>query len=163
MTRDKYQMFTVYGKQATQGSKRAFARRCKDGRIVASIVDDNPRLKHWRTVVAEQAQKHGPKVPIAGPVSVVVSFRFARPACHYGTGRNAGTIKPSARRKPIGKPDSTKLWRAVEDAMKGIIWRDDSQVVDVRIRKNYGRRYSTTVAWREIQDAINTRQGASDE
>jgi len=32
-----------------------------------------------------------------------------------------------------------KLARAVEDALTGVIWADDAQIVDEVIRKRYGR------------------------
>jgi len=39
----------------------------------------------------------------------------------------------------LKKPDSSKLLRGVEDAMTGIVWHDDSQVVEANVRKRYAR------------------------
>lgn len=37
----------------------------------------------------------------------------------------------------LKKPDVDKLTRAVFDAMTGIVWHDDSQVVETNVRKRY--------------------------
>ena len=38
---------------------------------------------------------------------------------------------------PITKPDATKMLRAVEDAMTGIAWLDDAQIVRQVVTKRY--------------------------
>ena len=40
-----------------------------------------------------------------------MNFRFVRPKSHYGTGRNAKKLKPSAPPHHTQKPDATKLLR----------------------------------------------------
>lgn len=68
-------------------------------------------------------------------------FFSERPKNHYGTGRNTGRLKSSAPPYKITNPDLTKLTRAVEDALTGIIWKDDSQVVQQETMKRYCRGY----------------------
>lgn len=68
---------------------------------------------------------------------VEITFRLARPASHFGTGKNAGKLKPSAPPFPIGTPDADKLCRAVLDALKGTAYDDDSRVVEPHPRKVY--------------------------
>jgi Holliday junction resolvase RusA-like endonuclease len=72
-----------------------------------------------------------------GPLSVNVTFYLRRPDGHYGTGRNAGQLKTSAPAYPTSKPDATKLWRSTEDAMTGVVFRDDSQIVQQSVGKRY--------------------------
>ncbi|MCR4339570.1 MAG: RusA family crossover junction endodeoxyribonuclease [Gemmatimonadaceae bacterium] len=60
-----------------------------------------------------------------------------RPAGHYGTGRNAGTVRPCAPEWPTTKPDADKLTRALLDALTGVAYVDDSQVVHLGIRKEW--------------------------
>lgn len=43
----------------------------------------------------------------------------------------AGTIRPT------GKPDGDNLLKGVSDGLNLVIWTDDSQIVDARIRKWY--------------------------
>lgn len=119
--------FRVDGTPATQGSKKAFVNK-KTGR--ACLTEDNKRNADWRSQVAYAAQiaMEGREV-VDGPVVAQLVFRMRRPAGHYGAGRNAARLKPSAPVHPDKKPDLTKLYRCVEDAMKGIVWHDDAQVV----------------------------------
>ena len=73
-------------------------------------------LKRWRTAVAWAARVAHRGAPIAGDLALSVTFRTTRPA----------TVK---RARPSVKPDLSKLIRALEDALTGIVWVDDSQVV----------------------------------
>ena len=74
---------------------------------------------------------------MTGPLSVSFSFAMPRPGSHYGTGRNADKLKPSAPAGHTSKPDITKLIRSTEDALKGIAWVDDTQIVSQSAGKMY--------------------------
>jgi hypothetical protein len=66
-------------------------------------------------------------------------YNVGEQGADYGTGRNANVLKDWAKdAKPTAKPDLLKLGRAVEDAMSGIIYRDDSQIVEEALLKHYG-------------------------
>lgn len=133
--------FFVHGKPATQGSKRAFWR---PGMKHAAIVDDCKRNKPWRSDVIDAAmrelerQKISDFASYSGPVALEITFYMARPASHLGSGKNANVVKPSAPVLPTKKPDLTKLVRPVEDALKGLLWRDDSQVWHGKYEKRFG-------------------------
>lgn len=131
--------FRVYGTPQPGGSKRAFPHR-KTGRII--VTDDNKRAKPWMQEVAGAAidaiSEWGAAPVFHGPVALEVEFVLARPKGHYGTGKNAGRERPGAPLHPAVKPDATKLLRALEDALTGIVWRDDAQVVEQTAWKTYG-------------------------
>jgi len=79
--------------------------------------------------------------PLLGPVQVIAVFFFPRPKGHYGTGRNATVLRPSAPMFPDGRPDLDKLARAVLDGLtQGGAFKDDSQVCELLTRKKYGPR-----------------------
>lgn len=126
--------FFVAGIPQPGGSKRGFLNK-KSGRV--NIVEDNKRSKDWRSVVAITAAEHIAS-PLSGALYVRVTFLLPRPKGHLRTGRRAGELRNSAPEFPTTKPDATKLWRSTEDALKGIAWMDDSQVVAQHIRKEYG-------------------------
>ena len=48
------------------------------------------------------------------------------------------------------RPDATKLVRAVEDALTGLVWRDDAQVVIQTVRKRYGHPERAEIFVQEI-------------
>ena len=120
--------FQVIGTPRTAGSKKAFYNK-KLKRSM--IVDDaGQKGKDWRVAVQAAALGAYDGPLLQGPVLRKFSFCFSRPKSHYGTGRNADKLKPSAPSFHTQKPDLTKIVRAVEDALTGIVWKDDSQVVD---------------------------------
>ena len=103
------------------------------------LIDTNQQsLRDWRNLVQFSLQSpEGPPQMLHGPVLVTLGFYLARPKAHFGVGRNAGKLKPSAPEMPIGKPDLDKLVRAVFDALTGMVFRDDSQVAVLVATKQY--------------------------
>jgi Holliday junction resolvase RusA-like endonuclease len=127
--------FFVPGRPVPQGSKTAFVNK-STGRPV--VVDKDVRLPRWRMTITSHALEvyHGPA--LEGPVGIKVDFALKRPTNHFGTGRNADTIKPSSPRYPAVMPDLDKLLRAVFDGLTDAqVWRDDSQVVWCQVAKHY--------------------------
>lgn len=126
---------TIPGTPITQGSMKAFAR---GGRAVVTH-DKGPALNHWRSRVTLEARRAwGRQAALDGPVAVTLLFRLERPAGHYGTGRNAGKLKPSAPALPHVKPDLDKLIRAILDALtQARVWADDSRVCRLTTEKVY--------------------------
>ena len=122
--------FNVYGKPEPAGSKIAGV--SKAGRRF--VRDDNPASSGWKDRVAKAAgETMDGRPPLDGPVGLEITFYLPRPKSHYG---RRGLL-PSAPPYPIGRPDLTKLLRGTEDGLKGIVWRDDAQVVSTRARKRY--------------------------
>lgn len=122
--------FWVPGEPAPGGSKKPFVYKDKvTGKHRASMAPDNKRTKPWMTNVAAVVRQQYRGEMLTGPVRCDFAFYMPRPRCHYRTGRNSQLLKDSA---PLMwhtvKPDRTKLVRSTEDAMKGIIWKDDCQV-----------------------------------
>jgi len=39
--------------------------------------------------------------------------------------------------KPIKKPDASNVLKSVEDAMNGVVYKDDSQIVNIHVTKVY--------------------------
>jgi Holliday junction resolvase RusA-like endonuclease len=88
---------------------------------------------------------------LTGPVIVDVEFRMPRPKSHYiGGVCRPSKLRMDAPRHHAVKPDATKLWRSTEDALTGVIWVDDAQVVDQRVTKTYadGEPGATILVWR---------------
>ena len=157
---------TVYGKPVPQGSKQSQVIYqggkpvIKNGRVLTVVRNANDDLQNWRNQVAEavlgeyvqQPPDAGGVVPplMQGPVGLRIVFLKPRPKGHYGTGRNAGKLKESAPEWPTTRPDTLKLARAVEDALTGVIWQDDSQVVAHDMAKRWGERFSTIITINEL-------------
>jgi crossover junction endodeoxyribonuclease RusA len=135
--------FHVHGDPAAQGSKRMV--RLKNGRTV--LLEQSAKVKPWRSAVAAAAVEHGCKLR-EGDVRVRIAVLFARPASHY----NKSGIKPSAPARP-GRLDVDKIARSICDALTGIAWKDDRQVVCLAIERVWADEAHLTGAVISIADA----------
>ena len=129
--------FVVYGQPAPGGSKRGFYNH-RARRVI--ITDDSARSRPWKAQVSDAAaDAMAGRELEQGPVAITIRFYLPRPKGHYGTGANGGRVRPSAPTWPAVKPDVDKLSRTVLDAMTGIVYRDDAQVVVKTVEKHYGQ------------------------
>lgn len=104
---------TVAGHPQAQGSMVATA-----GGGVRNM--SRAKLGQWRASIGWACRSAMRTQPIEGPVIVTLRFRLR-----------------TAREGPMTKrPDLDKLARAVLDAMAGIVYRDDAQVVGLLARKD---------------------------
>jgi Holliday junction resolvase RusA-like endonuclease len=71
----------------------------------------------------------------------MMTFHVLRLKGHYRTGKYAGILRDDAPNYVAVKPDLTKLERSTEDALTGIIFRDDSQVASKDTKKIYVEKY----------------------
>jgi crossover junction endodeoxyribonuclease RusA len=130
----------VPGLPLPQGSKKIGTYKVA-GVVRRSIIDTNPRLAQWRmqiTNYTRQEMAEWGEWPFDGPASVHITFHMPRPLSHYGTGRNAHLLKPSAPEYPTHAPDLDKMIRAILDGCTDAgVWRDDAQVVDIWACKRY--------------------------
>ena len=130
-------VFFVPGVPRPGGSKNAFKNK-HTGKVM--VVEAGKYTKEWRANVAHFGfnailDHEAPLLDCA--LSLRVTFQFVRPQSHYGSGRNANKLKDSAPHFHTKRPDTTKLLRALEDALSGVIWVDDAQVVTQVARKVY--------------------------
>ncbi len=127
--------FAVLGTPVPQGSMKAYSSR--------SVVASNAEvLASWRSDVAAAAHRHKPEDwDIHAAVSLRCEFVFPRPLSDYGTGRNAGKLKPSAPLHHTKTPDIDKLCRGVADsigdAVAQVLLKNDSQIVSLYATKRY--------------------------
>jgi Holliday junction resolvase RusA-like endonuclease len=126
--------FFVVGVPQPGGSKRGFYIP-KIKRVI--ITDANAKAKPWKDSVAGQAVETYKLPPVEGPLELTVIYYLPRPQGHFKTGKNSNELRASAPRYPEKKPDVLKLTRSTEDALTGILWRDDSQIVNEKIYKRY--------------------------
>lgn len=73
---------------------------------------------------------------IEAPIILEIVFFRIGPKGRYGT---TGKLLDSALAYPTTKPDGTKQLRAFEDALKELVWKDDSQIVSARWDKRFAK------------------------
>lgn len=120
----------VEGTPVPQGSKTATV---INGRAV--MFEANKKHKAWRDHV--RATVGTLETPSTQPVRVELQFWFQKPK----------TVK---REHMSVKPDLDKLSRSVLDAITGGILKDDSQVVILNARKEYGDKPGVLIRVMEI-------------
>ena len=116
----------VYGFPVAQGRPRAFKMR-GTGQI---RVYDPAKSKSWKQDVKTQVLQ---KLAFTsdgglaeGPLEVYLGFKLPRPKS-----------APKRRLYPDRKPDLSNMTKAIEDALKGVVYRDDSQIVRMVLEKDY--------------------------
>ena len=121
---------TVYGTPAPKGSMKCIGAR---GKVKHQLVEDDSSGggKAWRALMrqaGEQLRRTAGEQLQAGPVSVEVTMTLDRPAS-----------APAARLWPaLRNLDVDKGARLVLDGLQDSgLFHDDSQVVDLHVRKTY--------------------------
>lgn len=132
--------FFIPGKAAPGGSKRGFIRGNR-----VNIVDACKANPAWKKYVKKVGKRKYNGQPQLGALKVVAKFIRLRPKSHYRQGKFSHLLKPSAPLYPTTKPDTTKLFRAVEDALTGVLWKDDALIVDQVVRKRYGNKQGVRI------------------
>jgi Holliday junction resolvase RusA-like endonuclease len=102
-----------------------------DGKLVTFVKDSSGEAgKDWRRTVASAGEDaRAGAALLDGPLYVEMTFLRQRPKGHFGSGRRAAILKASAPLYPTTRPDATKLVRSAEDALTGVLWLDDSQII----------------------------------
>lgn len=85
--------------------------------------------KDWKAAITKAGKEVGVKYGKLLALRVKMTFSVPRPKSHYGSRKGKPYLKDSAPRLPIGKPDLDNYVKAVWDALNGVLWHDDSQVV----------------------------------
>lgn len=79
------------------------------------------------------SQSMAGRAPLAGPVHVSVNAWMSVPTS-WSKRRREDALRGVVR--PTTKPDADNLVKVL-DALNGIVWRDDSQVVQLTVGKHY--------------------------
>lgn len=124
--------FRVYGIPQTKGSAKGFVGRSKQtGKLRAFIVNDNVKNTSWSETVSGEAQLarrvHHLAAPLGGAIRLELEFFVKKPQSYPKT-----KVLPA-----IKKPDLDKMIRSVKDALKGVLYLDDAQVVCLQASKQY--------------------------
>ncbi len=118
-------VFDVQTKPVPQARPRFYVRRHGQKNIVGAY--DPANCKTFKEVIAWHAKaavlRQGIRRPAEGPISIRLVFQM---------GRNGKELYHTKR------PDIDNLAKAVKDALKGIVYADDSQIVEAHLYKQYG-------------------------
>jgi Holliday junction resolvase RusA-like endonuclease len=121
------------------------ARYAKRGNFVQTYTPDKTR--NYESSIKEAAiQAMGSNEILETPVNLYLYIRAPIPkslpkkrieACLNGL------------EKPIKKPDASNVLKSVEDAMNGVVYKDDSQIVNIHVTKVYSSQSGIDVCVKE--------------
>lgn len=122
--------FTVLGEPTPEGSTRAYYIKSLDRTVTTH--QNKKGLLAWRNRIATEAQRalEGKTwaCDCTSAYGVKVEFVLSRPP----------SVPEHKRINPTVKPDIDKLVRAINDALTGILFVDDCQVISMSMSKEYG-------------------------
>lgn len=135
------------------GKSRPYKIRCRSCKttILVNTVDSCKKSPEWKRTVHKAALKAMKAKGLTTidistegrtglvPLRFVARFYQTRPAKHYRTGKFADVLRDDAPQKPTDVPDVLKLTRAVEDALMGAVYKEDSAIVTETVTKEFGR------------------------
>lgn len=123
--------FTVLGEPVAQGRPRATT--------VGSRIRmyDPAKSSNYKEYVRLTASTYAPAELLTGAVGMMLIVY--RPIPKSFSKKKAAEAE-AGRIRPTVKPDADNYLKGVKDALKGVIWQDDNQVVDVFVSKRYSNK-----------------------
>lgn len=117
----------VYGHPLAQRRPRVrVVQPTGEGRKPFAHVYEDPVDKDWKRTVIHQVLPKKPSVPVEEPLAMTLRFFLPRPKS-----------LPKRERYHTRKPDADNLAKSVKDSLRGIVYRDDAQIVRLIIEKHY--------------------------
>lgn len=95
---------------------------------------DPKKSVDYKKLVARYAMQHKPAQLLDGPLEVKILI--FKPMLKSFS-KKKSELAEARLLRPITKPDTDNYAKGPMDACKGIIWKDDGQVVDLRASKFY--------------------------
>jgi Holliday junction resolvase RusA-like endonuclease len=120
---------TIPGEPVAKGRARAFVRGGKVGHYTP-----NKTAVYEKTVAKISSVAMGGQPQIDGACSLRISFFMPIPK---SWSLKKQLLAIAGEIKPTSKPDLDNLIKAVKDGINGVVWRDDSQVVELVAVKKY--------------------------
>lgn len=123
-------MFEITGEPVAQGRPRA-------GKTFSgqTVLYDPSKSRDFKQYVKLVAAQHAPKELITGPIILCVDVYRSTPKNLHTKPKqeliNSGALRPTS------KPDVDNYVKGVKDGLNKVMWQDDSQVVELTVRKFY--------------------------
>lgn len=154
------------------GKSKPFALRCRHCKssVLVNTVDSCKKSPEWKRTVhkaalAEMKKKGLRTIDLQTegrtglvPLKLILRFYQTRPKSHYRTGKFADILRDDAPEFPTDVPDATKLTRAVEDALMGAVFKEDSAIVRQSNSKEFGREDCVVVEVWVIEQRVQPKE-----
>jgi Holliday junction resolvase RusA-like endonuclease len=137
--------FTVYGNPKPL-SRQRFGLNRKTGKII----NFNPSQTDKNSFLSQICSMK-PDKPWEGPIEINVTFKFIRPKNHY----TKKGLRPNVPFCVEKRPDLDNLVKLITDAMNGVFYRDDAQIVAIMASKEFGDQPCTVVNIKKLAESVS--------
>jgi Holliday junction resolvase RusA-like endonuclease len=134
-------MFTVYGEPVGKGRPR-FAKR---GNFVSTYTPQKTKTYEDEIRLMAKAAM-GSSEPLETPVTVAIYIRVGIPVSYT---KQMKKYALEGILKPTKKPDADNVLKCFLDAMNGIVYLDDKQVVNIHLTKVFAETPAVEVMVKE--------------
>ncbi|WP_162985591.1 RusA family crossover junction endodeoxyribonuclease [Virgibacillus halodenitrificans] len=140
--------FIIPGQPVAQARPRAgkIQRGKKRGQTVLYDPQESKNYKNYVSIIAKQ---HAPKIPFEGALQVSIKIYRQIPK---STTKKDRALFLAGIKRPVTKADTSNYVKGIEDALNGIIYKDDSQIVDLYAAKYYSDNPRVEISVREIDE-----------
>jgi Holliday junction resolvase RusA-like endonuclease len=124
------------------------ARYVKRGNFVQAYTPEKTRT--YEALIKEAAiVAMGSSEPLETPVSLYLYIRVPIPKSCIKKRLEAIN---NGSEKPIKKPDASNILKSVEDGMNGVVYHDDSQIINLHVTKVYSSLSGVDICVKECID-----------
>lgn len=125
--------------------------KARSGATFGSAYTDAQTRSYEANLTAAGVEAMAGRTPLEGPLAVVVQALMPIPAS-WPRKRREAALRQEIR--PTGKPDTDNLAKCAGDALNGIVYRDDSQIVTLSISKFYSDNPCLRVAVQVLDENV---------
>ena len=124
------------------------ARYVRRGNHISTYTPEKTRT--YETLIKDAAiEAMGSSEPLETPVSLYLYIRVPIPkSC---TKKRLEAISDGSE-KPTKKPDASNILKSVEDGMNGVVYHDDSQIINIHVTKVYSSLPGVDICVKECLD-----------
>ena len=124
------------------------ARYVKRGNFVQAYTPEKTRT--YETLIRDAAiEAMGTSEPLETPVTLYLYIRVPIPKS-YSKKKLEACL--NGMDQPIKKPDASNILKSIEDGMNGIVYTDDSQIINLHVTKVYSTLAGVDVCVKECLD-----------
>jgi len=105
-----------------------------------AIIYDPKESKEFKNFVKMTAAKYAPVSLLEGPLALSITVYRMVPKSFSAKRRVQALDPEDGRIYPVTRPDVSNYVKGIEDALTGIIWKDDAQITDLFVFKRFGEK-----------------------
>jgi Holliday junction resolvase RusA-like endonuclease len=121
------------------------ARYVKRGNFIQTYTPEKTRT--YESLIKDAAiEAMGSSEPLETPVTLYLYIRVPMPKS-YSKKRIEACLNGSEQ--PTKKPDASNILKSVEDGMNSVVYKDDSQIVNIHVTKVYSSEAGVDICVKE--------------